>query len=291
MSICWINGEMCAPEQARVSVFDHGLLYGDGVFEGLRFYGGRIFRAQEHLQRLFDSAAGISLAIPYGVEHLHQVLLEVTEACEFADGYIRLVVTRGEGPLGLDPHLCCKPTVFVIADKIKLVDDAALRDGLSVITASVRRVPNDSLDSRIKSLNYLNHIMARLEAKAAGAHEAILLNHAGRVAEASSENVFIVKNRTVLTPPVSDGALQGITRQTLMELADGKWPVLEQGLTAFDLYTADECFLCGTGAELLPVRMIDGRTLAHCPGPVYLQLQQAYLAHVYHETVHTGGSK
>ncbi len=278
-SLCWLNGEIMPVTQARIPVLDHGLLYGDGVFEGIRFYRGRAFRLQEHLHRLSDSAAAIGLPLPLDQEALAAAVADLIEAFAVPEGYLRLVVTRGEGPLGLDPTPCKRGNVFIIAAQMALVDAEKCRRGIRVIIAATRRLPVDGLDPRIKSLNYLNHILARMEAGNAGAQEAILLNARGHVCEGSADNVFIVRNGALLTPPVSDGVLDGITRRVIIELAAQAGIVCrEQTLAPYDLYTADECFLTGTGAELIPVREIDGRLLKQCPGSAYTCLQQQFHA-------------
>lgn len=275
--MCWLNGRIVAPEEAHVSVFDHGLLYGDGVFEGIRFYNGSPFRLREHLQRLEASAAAICLSIPYAPAALAAAIRGTITAFGQPDGYLRLVVTRGEGRLGLDPSSCDRPNVFVIADQLALVSPAVQREGARIIIAATRRIAVDALDPRIKSLNYLNHILARMEASRARADEAILLNASGHVTEGSADNVFIVRDGTLITPPVTDGALEGITRGAILQLAiELNVPTRETSLSPYDLYTADECFLTGTGAELIPVRDIDGRTVRHCPGPVFARLQTAF---------------
>lgn len=275
--ICWMNGQLVAPDQARVSVYDHGFLYGDGVFEGIRFYGGRAFRLEAHLQRLQLSARALALALPYGLAQITEAVAEVIAASPSPDGYMRIVVTRGVGPLGIDPSRCESPSLFILANRLKMVSDAAREKGARVIIAATRRLGPDGLDPRIKSLNYLNHILARMEANHAGADEAILLNSAGRVAEGSADNVFIVKGGVLLTPPVIEGALDGITRQVVLELAQALGiPARESPLAPYDLYTADECFLTGTGAELIPVAEVDGRPLSDCPGPFYRRLAGAF---------------
>ncbi len=277
MTQCWINGDFVAPEEAKISVFDHGLLYGDGVFEGLRFYQNRIFRLQDHLQRLFDSAAAICLSIPYTEQELTQALEKLVDSYGGENGYIRLVVTRGSGALGIDPRLCDKPNTIIIAEELSMVPEATLNKGARLIIASTRRLSPDGLDPRIKSLNYLNHILARIEANQAGADEAILLNNQGYVTEGSADNIFMVKNGRLLTPPVTDGALAGITRQAIIDLALAEGiPFQEHSLTPYDLYGAEECFLTGTGAELIPVREIDGRLVKNCPGGIFIQLQQGF---------------
>ncbi len=276
-AVCWMNGELMPAHQARISVFDHGLLYGDGVFEGIRFYEGRAFRLAEHLQRLMLSARALALPVPYHIDVLTQAVDDVIAACTFHSGYLRLVITRGRGALGLDPASCTRPEVFVIADRLRLVHQQVLERGAHLIIASTRRLPADGLDPRIKSLNYLNHILARIEANQAGADEAILLNAAGRVAEGTADNIFIARDGRLLTPPPVEGALAGVTRQVVLELArDAGVPAEETPLAPYDLYTADECLLSGTAAELIPVASIDGRALPHCPGPVYRELQRRF---------------
>lgn len=282
---CWLNGRLVPRNEARVSVFDHGLLYGDGVFEGIRFYRGRPFRLARHLARLRASANAIRLNIPYDDAALTDALTETIAAFGAANGYLRLVVTRGEGRLGIDPSSCECPTVFIIADHLSLVPAAVQRDGADVIVAATRRIAIDALDPRVKSLNYLNPILARIEAAEAGVHEAILLNAAGRVTEGSADNIFIVRDGELLTPPTNEGALEGITREAIIEIAHALTIVArERSLVPQDLYDADECFLTGTGAELIPVRTIDGKPLPRCPGPVYSALQKAFHALVERET-------
>lgn len=276
-TLVWMNGERTPIEHAKVSVRDHGLLYGDGVFEGMRFYHRRVFRLAEHLERLEFSARAIGLKIPYTLNTLHQVCSDLANSFVSEDGYLRLVVTRGEGELGLDPSKCPVPTVFVMADNLALVGEEVREVGAKVIIASTRRLASDCIDPRIKSLNYLNSILARMEANVAGAHEAILLNSAGRVAEGSADNVFIVKHGCLMTPPVIEGALDGITRNEILNIAESlNIKVSVEPLAPYDLYTADECFLTGSGAELIPVGLIDGRSVGQCPGPVFLKLSQAY---------------
>ncbi len=282
MTICWLNGALVKAEDAKVSVFDHGLLYGDGVFEGMRFYKKQIFQLDAHLNRLFDSAASICLTIPYTRDALAMAIKETIASYPENDGYVRLVVTRGEGQLGIDPRLCVKPNTFIITDKLAMVSEKVMQEGARLIIASTRRLPVDGLDPRVKSLNYLNHILARIEANNAGADEAVLLNAQGFVTEGSADNIFIVKNNVLLTPPVSDGALAGITRQIVIELASQLDIICSQtSLSPYDLYTADECFLTGTAAELIPVKEIDSRFVQTCPGNVFQQLQQAFFKRVH----------
>jgi branched-chain amino acid aminotransferase len=277
MAAIWLNGAIVPEHQASISVFDHGVLYGDGVFEGIRYYQGRAFRLQDHLDRLFQSAAALLLRIPYSPQQLVSAVNETIAARGELNGYIRLVVTRGEGPMGVDPGSCTQPTVFIIADRLQLISEAARAKGICAVIVSTRRVPNVCWDARIKSLNYLNNVLAKLEARQANADEAIMLNLAGNVAEGAVNNVFVVKSGRLLTPPVTDGALAGVTRATLLQLAQAcEIPWSETSLTPFDLYTADEGFLSGTGVELVPLREVDGRSMAACPGPVFTRLQNAF---------------
>ncbi|MBI5753419.1 MAG: branched-chain-amino-acid transaminase [Hydrogenophilales bacterium] len=285
--ICWLNGQLTPLEEARISVFDHGLLYGDGVFEGIRFYRGHAFRLDAHLGRLYRSAAALRLTIPYDRAALTAAVQETITAFHAQDGYLRLVITRGEGRLGLDPASCAKANTFILAGHLALVCEATRNAGARLIIAATRRLGPDGLDPRIKSLNYLNHILARMEAGNAGADEAILLNAQGRVAEGTADNIFIVRDGTLLTPPAADGALEGITRAVMLELAAAlRIPARETSLAPYDLYTADEAFLTGTGAELIPVREVDGRALAACPGPVFARLMQAFRMQIERESLH-----
>lgn len=281
---CWLNGQLVSPKEAVISVFDHGLLYGDGVFEGIRYYHRKPFRLHDHLARLERSARALALALPYEEDTLAEAVTTTIAAAGNVAGYVRLVVTRGEGPLGIDPSRCQRPNVFIIASPLAMVSDEARARGARVIIASTRRLPTDGLDPRVKSLNYVNHILARIEANHAGADEAILLNPQGRVAEGSADNLFIVRAGTLLTPPPIDGALEGVTRGVILELAGrAGLRASESSLAPYDLYTADECFLTGTGAELIPVREVDGRPLRQCPGPVFQALLSAFRARVAEE--------
>lgn len=276
---CWIDGEVLPLDQARISVLDHGLLYGDGVFEGIRFYCGKAFLLQAHLKRLRDSARAIALSLPWSLEQLTGIVEEVIAAHGQPDGYVRLIVTRGKGALGIDPGSCPQPGLIVIASDLQMTDEHSRSTGVRTIIAATRRLPVDGLDPRIKSLNYLNHILARIEANRAGVEEALMLNAQGFVAEGTADNVFIVKDGVLLTPPACDGALEGITRGLVMELAQELGiAAREATLAPYDLYTADECFLTGTGAELIPVREVDGRALTACPGPTIARLAQAFRA-------------
>ncbi|EXJ13534.1 branched-chain-amino-acid transaminase [Imhoffiella purpurea] len=284
-AICWLNGELLPAAQATLSVLDHGLLYGDGIFEGIRFYDRHAFRLDAHLDRLELSARAIALQIPYGRDALIEAIARTIAAFEEPDGYLRLVVTRGVGPMGLNPRGCGPATLFIVADQLSLTSEAVREKGARLIIAATRRLPPNGLDPRIKSLNYLNHILARIEANHAGVDEAVLLNGEGRVAEGTAENLFVVRGDTLLTPPTVEGALDGITRQCIIELAvEAGIPVRECPLAPYDLYTADECFLTGTGAELIPVRDIDGRSVTHCPGQIFLGLQARFAELVERET-------
>ena len=271
-----IDGQSVNQANATVSVMDHGLLYGDGVFEGLRFYTESIFKCREHLVRLEDSATAIGLKLPMSFDDMTQAMEETIAASKLSNGYIRLLVTRGEGPLGIDASTCSSPKTIIIVDQLSLVPKSISEAGIKVVIASTRRLSADQLDPRVKSLNYLNNILARNEANNAGAQEAIMLNQLGRVAEGSADNVFIVHNGIVKTPPTTEGALAGITRETIIEIAQTlDISFSEQPLTSFDLVTADECFLTGTGAELIAVRQIDNTTLP-TPRPVFEKLQAAF---------------
>jgi len=277
MSVCWVNGTLLDKSQATISIFDHGVLYGDGVFEGIRFYNRRAFRLAAHLQRLHYSATALGLTLPYSEHQLISAINLVISKFPSSDGYIRLVITRGTGALGINPNLCKKSTAFIIADNIGFVTPEIKSSGARLIISSTRRLSPDGLDPRVKSLNYLNHILARMEANNANADEAILLNAQGKVTEGSSDNIFIVRNNTLLTPPVTDGALDGITREVIFELAaQAGIQCIESSLSAYDLYNADECFLTGTAVELIAVREIDGRKLSFCPGVIFAQLQKLF---------------
>ena len=272
-----INGRLVEPEHASIPVNDHGFLYGDGVFEGLRFYGKRILKASEHLDRLWDSARAIALTIPVTREAMLISLRDLVTAFPSEDGYIRVIVTRGTGALGIDPVKCESGNLIMIADELSMVSESVREQGAKLIISSTRRMRGDQLDSRIKSLNYLNQILGRLEANAAGADEAVVLNQSGFVAEGTADNLFIVRDGRLLTPPVTDGALDGITRRIILELVEKlSIPVCECSLTPYDLFTADECFLTGTGAELIPVGEIAGRSLKTSPGPVFGTIRQQF---------------
>lgn len=280
-ALCWQHGKIIDAAQATISVLDHGLLYGDGVFEGIRFYRRKPFRLEAHLRRLFDSARAIGLRVPLTEFELSDAIATLIAAfsadVSVDSGYLRLVVTRGGGPMGLDPAPCNNPQVFIIANALNFISEERRAAGAKVIIASTRRLGSDGLDPRIKSLNYLNHILARMEANHAGADEAILLNAAGRVAEGSADNVFVVKDGVLITPPVTEGALDGITRSVVIELALQLGTVVrEVPMAPYDLYTADEIFLTGTGAELIPVRSVDGRAIRDCPGEIFMLLDKEF---------------
>ncbi len=272
--IIFMNDRLVPEDEARVSVFDHGLLYGDGVFEGLRSYSGRVFRLDAHIDRLWASARAICLEIPMTKEAVAKAVIDTLAANKLTDGYIRLVVTRGAGSLGLDPNRTKNPQVIVIADTISLYPAEFYSKGLKIVTAATQRVQSAALSPRIKSLNYLNNIMAKLEGLRAGCVEALMLNHKGEVAECTGDNVFVVRSGKLLTPPPDAGILEGITRNAVMELAHAAGiDCREATLTRHDLYTADECFLTGTAAEVIPVVDIDGRSIgAGTPGPVTARL-------------------
>jgi branched-chain amino acid aminotransferase len=272
--VIYMNGKIVPEDEAKVSVFDHGLLYGDGVFEGIRAYDGNIFRLKEHVERLFESAKTIWLDIGMTPEQVEQATADSVATSGMRDAYIRLVVTRGKGDLGIDPDKCGEPTFFIIVSTIALYPAEMYDQGIPVVTASTRRIPMECLDPRIKSLNYLNNILAKIEAKKAGVLEAVMLNQYGRVAECTADNIFIVKNGELLTPRVTEGALPGITRSSVLELArNTEITVRETVLGLHDLYNANECFLTGTGAEIMPVTSIDARQVGDGkPGPTTKRL-------------------
>jgi branched-chain amino acid aminotransferase len=276
----YIDGKFCNERDAKVSVFDHGFLYGDGVFEGIRAYHGRVFKLKEHIDRLFYSAKAILLEIPMTHEKIARAVIESCRANKIRDGYIRLVVTRGIGTLGLNPRSCKKPSVIIIADKIQVYPLELYSRGMDIVTVPTVRNLHSAVNPAIKSLNYLNNILAKIEANNAGVEEAVMLNAEGFVAECTADNLFIVKNGELFTPPLSAGALYGITRQTVIELArQNGLKVSEPNLTRYDLFCADECFLCGTGAEIMPVIKIDNRVIGNGkPGNVTRNLVSEYHA-------------
>lgn len=274
----WIDGQVFDPADAKVSVYDHGFLYGDGVFEGIRVYNGRVFEADAHLDRLWDSAKSIRLTIPYAREQVRSAVEETIRASGFRDAYIRLIVSRGAGYLGLSPTKCERPSVICIVDTISLYPKEIYENGMAVITSSWARPGANTLPPRVKSLNYLNNILAKIEANDAGVPEAIMLNADGNVAECTADNIFIVRKGQVQTPATHDGILEGVTRGLIIGLC-GKLgvPCVEKTLQRHDLYVADECFLTGSAAEAIPVTRIDGREIGDGkPGPVTRKLIEAF---------------
>ena len=274
----WLDGTIVDEAEAKISVFDHGILYGDGIFEGIRFYDGRVFRLTEHIERLFLSAKAILLKLPWSIEEVCEYTLDTIRANGLTDGYIRLVITRGVGDLGLNPYLCDVPSMFIIASGITLYSDELYENGLEVVTCSTRRPTTASLSPQVKSLNYLNNVMAKVEALKAGAKEGLMLNEQGYVAECTGDNVFIVKKGEVITPPVSDGSLDGITRQVIFDLCGEMGiPIREASLTRYDIYTADESFLTGTAAETISMVKLDEREIGDGkPGELSLKLIEAF---------------
>lgn len=274
----YIAGKFYDKENAKISVYDHGLLYGDGVFEGMRSYSGRVFRLQEHLDRLWESANAICLTIPMTKKEMEEAVYETLQRNSLIDAYIRLVVTRGAGSLGLDPNKTSDPQVIIIADLISLYPAEFYENGLKIITASTIRNHPAALSPRVKSLNYLNNIMAKIEGLQAGCIEALMLNHKGEVAECTGDNIFIVKSGVLMTPPKDAGILEGITRNAILDLAEELGIVaFEQSMTRHDLFVADECFLTGSAAEVIPVVSIDGRSVRDGNvGPITRQLLAAF---------------
>ena len=274
----YLDGKFVDSSEAKVSVFDHGLLYGDGVFEGIRLYGGNIFRLEEHLERLEYSAKAIMLQPPLSRDELREATCETCRQNGLTDAYIRLVITRGVGDLGLAPWLCPKPTVFIIASKISLYPQEHYDNGLAIVTVPTRRIGPAALPPTIKSLNYLNNILGKIEAKLFGALEAIMLNEQGYVAECTADNVFIVHKGVVITPAVSQGALRGITRDAVIDIAkELGLPLRETDMTRYDIWCADECFLTGSGAEVIPVVKLDGRVIGDGkPGPITQRVLAAF---------------
>lgn len=260
----WIcqNGNFVTKDEAKVSVYDHGFLYGDGIFEGIRAYDGNIFRLHEHLVRLYESAKSILLTIPYTMEEMASLIAETVRKNEFRSCYIRVVVSRGNGNLGLDPSSCPRPNVIIIAEQLALYPKEFYENGMEIVTVATRRSRSDVLNPQVKSLNYLNNIMVKLEAKQAGVSEALMLNAEGYVAEGSGDNIFIVKRSEVLTPPTYVGVLEGITRNAIMDVGQSLgYTVRERLMTRHDVYTADEVFLTGTAAEVIPIIKVDGRVI------------------------------
>ncbi|MCP5523452.1 MAG: branched-chain-amino-acid transaminase [Verrucomicrobiales bacterium] len=288
----FIDGKFYSEQDAKISVFDHGLLYGDGVFEGIRAYNGRVFKLREHLERLFDCAKAIALEIPMSLEELTRAVVETCRENEITDGYVRLLVTRGIGTLGLNPNRCKNPSVVVIAGRIQLYPPELYEHGMEIVTVATTRNHHNAVNPAIKSLNYLNNVLAKIEANVAGVEEAIMLNAQGYVAECTGDNIFIVRRGVLHTPPLHAGALYGITRGVVMDLArEAGVTVSESTLTRFDLYVAEECFLTGTGAEIVPVVKIDGRKIGSgTPGALTRDLVAKYreLTHGSGEPIRPG---
>lgn len=274
----WINGTFHDRASATISVYDHGLLYGDGVFEGMRTYDGRVFRLRAHLERLVDSARAIALTVPVAIEELERVTIEVVARAGFAEAYLRHIVTRGQGDLGVDARKCRDPQVIIIGDELRMFPREKLEAGLRVVTASTPTPHRESMSPRVKSLNYLPHVMAKFEGGTAGADEVLMLDPSGHVAEASGQNLFVVTRGVLRTPPASAGILKGITRDVVLELADALGiPAREEILNRYDVYTADEVFLTGTATELVPVSEVDARPIGEGkPGPVSRRLLEAF---------------
>jgi len=266
----YIDGKFHNKEDAKISVFDHGLLYGDGVFEGIRFYHGKVFRLDEHMKRLEMSARAIALQLPMPRAEITEAVLETIRQNRLQDGYIRLVVTRGDGDLGLSPLNCPKASVIIIAASIKLYPPDMYENGLHVVTCSTRRIPHGALSPMVKSLNYLNNVLAKLEAINAGAGEGLMLNEQGYVAECTGDNIFIIREGKLFTPPIASGALEGVTRGVVFDIAaELGLTVHEPQMTRYDIYTADECFLTGTAAEVIPAVTLDRRPIGNGqPGPI-----------------------
>jgi branched-chain amino acid aminotransferase len=289
--IVWLDGKLVGEADANISVFDHGLLYGDGVFEGIRLYNGRVFKLATHLRRLDESARSIRLDLPITLDDLAHAVRETIEANGLTDGYIRLCVTRGNGPLGINPFTCDRPRVFIIAASIKLYPEQMYREGMSIVTAATIRNHPAALSPRIKSLNYLNNILAKIEAVDAGVPEAVMLNHQGHVAECTGDNLFLVRDMAgidgpvVVTPPLHAGVLEGVTRNEVIRLAkDAGHVVREMDITRHDLYTTDELFLTGTAAEVIAVTSVDGRRIGTgSPGPVTQDLIARFRQLVAHD--------
>lgn len=274
----WLDGNIVDQSEAKISVFDHGLLYGDGIFEGIRFYNNRVFKLEEHIDRLIKSAKAILLDLPWSHQEICDATVDTIKANHLTEGYIRLVITRGEGGLGLNPYLCKTPSMFIITSAIQLYPEEHYENGLELITCSTRRPTPASLSPQIKSLNYLNNVMAKVECIQAGVLEGLMLNEQGYVAECTGDNIFIVSAGVIYTPPISDGALDGITRNTIFELcAKLNIEIKEKTLTRYDIYTADESFLTGTAAEVIPCVGLDSRKIGDGkPGTLSKQLVLAF---------------
>ena len=274
----WIDGRVVGADEARIPVTDHGLLYGDGIFEGIRVVDRRVFRLDDHLARFGTAARAIGLELPGGLAAMREIVLETARAYGQPNAYLRLIATRGDGELGVDPTTCPHPRVICIVDRLRIYSEDKLARGIDLVTSSWRRPPADVLDPRVKSLNYLNNALAKLEARRRGADEALLLNAAGAIAEASVANLFVYRGGELRTPPATDGALEGITRATVLELAGSLGiPACERTLGRFDLFAADEAFLTGSGAGIVPVRSLDGQVVGTgAPGPVTAKIRAAF---------------
>lgn len=274
----YLNGQFVKKEDAKISVYDHGFLYGDGIFEGIRIYNGNIFKCKEHLDRLYDSAKSIMLEIPLTYEEMQQALIDSVNKNDLRDGYIRLVVSRGDGNLGLDPRRCPKPNIIIIVEQLAIYSEDDYRNGLKIVSVSTRRNIPDALNPKIKSLNYLNNILVKIQANLAGVGEALMLNAQGYVAEGSGDNIFIVKNGVLVTPPSYVGALEGITRKAIIELCNKLgYPIKEEPFALHDVYIADEVFLTGTAAEVIAVREVDARIIGQGQaGPITLHLLEEF---------------
>jgi branched-chain amino acid aminotransferase len=281
----YIGGKLYDKADAKISVYDHGLLYGDGVFEGIRSYSGRVFRLKEHVDRLYESARSIHLEIPMARDAMSRAIVETLAVNKLTDAYIRVIVTRGAGSLGLDPRKTTDPQVIIITDGISLYPPELYDHGLKIVTAGTMRNHPSALNPRIKSLNYLNNILAKIEGTNAGCLEALMLNHKGEVAECTGDNIFVVRRGALHTPSIDAGILEGITRDAVIELARGRGiAVHERTMDRHDIYTADECFLTGTAAEVIPVVECDGRVIgAGKPGPVTRDLRERFLKLVREE--------
>lgn len=276
----YLNGDFVTKENAKVSVYDHGFLYGDGIFEGIRIYNGNIFKCREHLDRLYDSAKSIDLKIPMRKEEMEKALVETVRKNELNNGYIRLVVSRGMGDLGLDPRRCPVPNIIIIVEQLAIYSEEDYANGVKIVSVSTRRNIPDALNPKIKSLNYLNNILVKIQANLAGVGEALMLNAEGFVAEGSGDNIFIVKNGQITTPPSYIGALEGITRATIIDICrQVGYPLKEEPFTLHDVYVADEVFLTGTAAEVIAAREVDGRTIGEGKaGPITTHLLKEFRA-------------
>ncbi|OAJ72567.1 branched-chain amino acid aminotransferase [Brevibacillus sp. SKDU10] len=285
--LIYLNGEFVEKENAKISVYDHGFLYGDGIFEGIRVYNGNIFRLQEHIERLYESALSIMLVIPMKIEEMMDAVVETVRKNELRDAYIRLVISRGDGDLGLDPRSCKRANIVIIVEQLRLFPQELYETGLKIVTVPTRRNKPDALNPKIKSLNYLNNVMVRMEASMANVSEALMLNSEGYVTEGSGDNIFLVKKGVIYTPPTYLGALDGITRQAIMDIArELGYVVKEEPFTRHDVYIADEVFLTGTAAEVISVSEVDARVIRDGkPGPVTKQLLEEFRRYVQEDGV------